>query len=101
MSKHSSAPIPDFSRASFARARRSVRRRSKLMRSSQSTAIVPYVFRPMMSPNGDPERIALRAFAKLLCDADDVLVAGNGHIFERWRERNRHVHGAQARHGRV
>src|SRR5713101_4798508 len=45
MSKHSSAPISDFFRRSLARARRSRRRRSKSIRFSQSTAIVPYVGR--------------------------------------------------------
>src|SRR5450755_2718554 len=43
MSKHSSAPIEDFAKRSFARASRSRRRRSKSTRSSQSTAIDPYV----------------------------------------------------------
>src|SRR5215470_6132120 len=49
MSKQSSAPISDFSSSALARSSRSLRSRSKLMRSSQSTAIVPYVFRPTTS----------------------------------------------------
>src|SRR5258708_15146945 len=43
MSKQSSAPISDLASRDLARARRSVRKRSKSMRFSQSTAIVPYV----------------------------------------------------------
>src|SRR6266853_364408 len=45
MSKHKSAPISDFFSRSFARAKRSRRRRSKSTRCSQSTAIDPYVGR--------------------------------------------------------
>jgi hypothetical protein len=49
MSKHSSAPTSDASSSALMRARRSSRRRSKRIRSSQSTLIVPYVCSPMSS----------------------------------------------------
>src|SRR5215472_2621944 len=45
MSKQSSAPNSDSASRAFARARRSCRRRSKSIRCSQSTAMVPCVFR--------------------------------------------------------
>jgi hypothetical protein len=41
MSKQSTEPISDFASMSLMRASRSRRRRSKSMRRSQSTAIVP------------------------------------------------------------
>ena len=47
MSKHSSAPIDDSASSPLIRASRSSRRRSKRTRSSQSTAIVPYVGSPI------------------------------------------------------
>src|SRR6266478_6661379 len=108
MSKQSSAPISDFSSSPLARARRSVRRRSKLMRSSQSTAIVPNVFKPtgnlqelqdcrmaewqdLESCNQSCDSAILRfcnscSFTQLLRDADDVLVAWHRRVFERRRE---------------
>src|SRR6188768_2174754 len=48
MSKQSSAPSSDFASSDEIRARRSWRRRSKRTRSSQSTAIVPYVWSAML-----------------------------------------------------
>src|SRR5688500_16517516 len=47
MSKHSSDPSSDFLSAALIRFRRSWRSRSRLTRSSQSTAIRPKVLRPM------------------------------------------------------
>src|SRR5438876_10693209 len=51
MSKTSSEPISDFLSCSFARASRSRRSRSKSLRSSPSTAIVPYVLIAIWCPS--------------------------------------------------
>ena len=51
MSKHRSAPSSERSRCSVARARRSRRSRSKSVRCSQSTAIVPYERMATVNPS--------------------------------------------------
>src|SRR5215469_3659380 len=100
MSKQSRAPISDFSSKALARARRSRRRRSKSMRFSQSTAIVPCVGSAIGTS------LSALSFSILMSSAsahpfrglEYRLFRGHGDVLEWRREGNGHVHCAHALH---
>src|SRR5260370_27623799 len=86
MSKHRSAPSSDWASEAAARWRRAVRRRSKLTRSSQWTAIRPKVLSAISAPLSN----------QFTCELDDLRRRWHGEVLERGRERDRHVHRAHA-----
>src|SRR5678816_186371 len=93
MSKHRTAPSSDFCKSSLIRASRSRRSRSKSIRCSQSTAIVPYVL--------IAKEVSSSAFAHLTRERDHVAFTRNRRILERRRERYRHVLRPHAPHRAV
>src|ERR1700722_7104988 len=103
MSKQSSEPISDFASSAFTRARRSRRRRSKSMRCSQSTAIDPIVLMAIIASfvRLGLASLPLGAVAEDASGFENCFFAGDGCVFERWRKRNGHMHGAHALYGTV
>src|ERR1700675_4838713 len=93
LSKKRSAPISDLASKDLARARRSVRKRSKSMRFSQSTAIGPYVF---SATKGLPFFSYSISTAKLFCGCKNHFFGWHGNVFEGRRKRDGDVHRAHA-----
>src|SRR5258708_3134151 len=105
MSKQSSAPIDDFLSRSFARCRRSRRRRSKSMRCSQSTAMVPWVLSAIISSwllalsltrGRDAPGTPALLLTHFSCGFGYGSFRWDCYIFQRRRERDRDVHRAHA-----
>src|ERR1700690_151449 len=90
MSKQRSAPISDFLSSILTRASRSRRKRSKSMRCSQSTAMVPYVLIAILNPS-----------AKNLCHFKNGVFGRHRQVFQARGERDGHVHGSHPLHGRI
>src|ERR1700739_393346 len=96
ISKQSSAPISDFVSNALTRDRRARRNRSKSMRSSQSTAIGPYVFNATMVLLF-PRRLVFSA--ECASCFEYRLSCWHSNIFERRRKRNGNMHCAHAFNG--
>src|SRR6266851_2942921 len=86
MSKHRSAPSSDWASSAPARSRRALRRRSKLTRSSQSTAIRPKVLSVISVPLSN----------QYTSELDDLRRRWHSEVLERGRERDWHVHCAHS-----